>query len=135
MRKWKGTVKVAEELFELGQELMKLINYPSGKHPRRKRSLIISTEEEAADVLAVLTYFIDKNGLNRSKIDKRAAYKYRKWVKRYGDTGTTYTKRHQVKTPKKSSKKPSKKKASKVVSPVKNVSSINQTTKNDLGTS
>lgn len=85
-KKWLGLYKVIEECSELIQELIKLHSYPNGKHPRRRRNLKISTEEEAGDVLGSLNYFIDKNGLDRTKIDKRQAYKYRKWVKRLGKT-------------------------------------------------
>lgn len=139
MAKWKALHKVAEEMFELGQELMKLEIYPSGKHPRCKRSLVISTEEEAADVLASLAYFIDRNKLNRSKIDKRAAYKYRKWVKRYGETGTSYGKKQDPKAVKRAVKKAVKKattkRAPKVKSPSVDASLIDNTTKTTSGTS
>lgn len=132
--KWKGLRKVAEELFELGVELMKLSSYPSGKHPRRKRSLVISTEEEAGDVLAALNYFIDRNKMNRDKIDKRAAYKYRKWVKRFGATGTTYgrkppTKKAVKQAVKAAIKKRTTKNAPEVISPVDHASHIDNDAK------
>lgn len=126
MRKWRGLPKVAEECGELVQELMKLTNYPSGKHPRRKRSLIISTQEEAADVLAALGYFLERNGLDLSAVEKRRAMKFRKWVKRYGPTPAM------VKAKKKAKKKVAKralKKSSEVKMPGVDVSRIENTTK------
>lgn len=128
MRKWKALPKVAEECGELVQELMKLTNYPSGKHPRRKRSLIITTQEEAADVLASLRYFIQKNKLDETVIEKRAAMKFRKWVKRYGETPAM------TKAKKKSKKRTSKqdmKKSPQVKMPgvdVSHVANVDKTT-------
>lgn len=139
MAKWEGLTKVAEELFELGVELMKLSTYPKGKHPRRKRSLVITTEEEAADVLAALNYFIDRHKLNRGKIDRRAAYKYRKWVKRHGATGTSYGKKNDPKVIKKAVRKAVKKSVAKRTPKVKSAapdaSTIIETSQNDLKTS
>src|SRR3546814_18921501 len=66
-KKWHGLRKAAEECAELVVELMKLATFPNGKHPARKRSLVISTEEELADVLAAVDYFIDRNKLDRSE--------------------------------------------------------------------
>lgn len=125
-KKWKGLYKVIEEMSELTQELVKLHSYPHGKHPRRRRSLKISTEEEAADVLAALNYFIDKNSLDRVKIAKRQSYKYRKWVKRLGETPAIMKARK--KTKKQATKRASKKNAVGQI-PGHDVSSHVETTK------
>lgn len=85
-KKWWGLRKVVEECSELSVELMKLATFPSGKHPGRKRNLKISTEEELADVLAAVDYFIDKNKLDRQVIERRRVLKYRKFAKWWGDT-------------------------------------------------
>lgn len=85
MKKWHGLRKAAEECGELVVELMKLATFPDGKHPARKRSLVISTEEELADVLAAVDYFIDRNKLDRAKIERRKAAKYKKFSKWWGD--------------------------------------------------
>lgn len=84
-KKWHGLRKAVEECCELGVELMKLATFPSGKHPARKRSLVISTEEELADVLAAANYFIDRNKLDRAKIEKRAKLKYKKFSRWWGE--------------------------------------------------
>ncbi len=88
-KKWKGLFKSAEECAELTVELMKLNSYPDGKHPRRRRSVVLTVEEEIADVFASLNYLIDKNGLDRARIDKREAAKYHKYARRWGDTKRT----------------------------------------------
>jgi hypothetical protein len=85
MKKWYGLRKAAEECGELVVELMKLATFPDGKHPARKRSLVISTEEELADVMAAVDYFIDRNKLDRAKIEKRKAAKYKKFTTWWGD--------------------------------------------------
>lgn len=84
IRKWWGLRKVAEESGELTVELMKLEEFPSGKHPGRKRSLILSTEDELADALAAIDYFIDKNNLDRKRIERRKVSKYKKFVRWWG---------------------------------------------------
>lgn len=84
-KKWHGLRKAAEECGELVVELMKLGTFPTGKHPARKRSLVISTEEECADVLAAINYFIDRNKLDRAKIEKRSKLKYKKFSGWWGD--------------------------------------------------
>ncbi len=96
-KKWHGLRKAVEECCELGVELMKLATFPTGKHPARKRSLVLSTEEELADVLASVNYFIDRNKLDRAKIEKRAKLKYKKFSRWWGDP--------KPKTPKKKSPK------------------------------
>lgn len=84
-KNWRALRKVAEECGELVVELMKLAAFPNGKHPSRKKSVVISTEEELADVLAVVDYFIDRNNLDRAKIMTRKAAKYRKFCGWWGD--------------------------------------------------
>ena len=59
-KSWYGLRKAAEECCELGVELMKLATFPNGKHPARKKSLVLSTEDECADVLAAVNFFIDR---------------------------------------------------------------------------
>ena len=98
-KKWHGLNKVVEEGCEAGVELMKLATFPSGKHPARKRSLVVSTEEELADVLASVNYFVDRNKLNRTKIEKRVALKYKKFSKWWGEPPVK-TKNNKVKKPK-----------------------------------
>ncbi len=84
-KQWRGLLKVSEELNELGVELMKLGAFPTGKHPGRKRSVVLSVEDEAADVLNALNYFIDRNGLDRARIDRRTAAKRKKFIKWMGE--------------------------------------------------
>lgn len=114
-KKWRGLNKVAEECNELGVELMKLSTFPDGKHPSRKRSLVISTEEELADVLASVNYFIDRNKLDRAKIERRAVLKRKKFIRWWGDPKPSKTKKA--------------KKASKARSHVVNASSHVETSK------
>lgn len=104
-RNWKALHKAAEECAELGVELMKLAAFPSGKHPGRRRSVILSTEDELADVLGVVNFFIDKNRLDRGRIEKRARAKYKKFSKWLGEP-TMPTK--VASKPRKSSKKQAK---------------------------
>lgn len=84
-KKWKALTKVQEEMCELGVELAKLAAFPSGTHPGRKKSLIPSVEDECADVLNAVEFFIERNGLNRKRIDARKAQKRRKFVTWYGE--------------------------------------------------
>lgn len=78
---WHGLKKVTEECAELIVELMKLDAFPSGKHPGRKRNVKLSTEDECADALAAINFFIDRNKLDRVRIEKRQALKYKKFAK------------------------------------------------------
>ena len=92
-KNWKGILeKTVEECNELGVELMKLSLFPDGKHPGRKRSVILSSEDEMADVLGAISYFIDHKGLDRKRIDKRARAKYKKFEKWWGKTPQTRAK-------------------------------------------
>lgn len=125
-KKWRGLHKVVEECGELIQELMKLHSYPHGKHPRRKRPLQISTQEEAGDVMGLLQYFIEVNRLDDEAVRKRAAMKYRKYCKRYGPTPAI------LKAKKKTKKKTSKRRAKnspQVEMPQINASSIDHDAK------
>ncbi len=98
-RKWRGLNKVAEESSELNVELMKLAAFPSGKHPARKRSLILSVEDECADALQAIEYFILRNRLDMGRIQKRILTKRKKFTKWMGDV-----KPAKIKTTKKSTK-------------------------------
>lgn len=82
---WHCLRKVAEECGELIVELMKLNTFPTGEHPGRRRSVILSTEDELADVLAAVNYFIDRNKLDRARIEKRAAAKRLKFIGWWGE--------------------------------------------------
>src|SRR3546814_13742671 len=64
-KKWHGLRKAAEECAELVVELMKQATFPNGKHTARRRSLVRSTEEELADVLAAVDYLIDRRSEER----------------------------------------------------------------------
>jgi NTP pyrophosphatase (non-canonical NTP hydrolase) len=82
MREWPGLRKAAEECGELVVELMKLESFPDGKHPGRKKSVILSTEDECGDVLAAVEFFIERNGLDKARIEARKRQKmkkFRKW--------------------------------------------------------
>lgn len=83
--KWHGLNKVAEECNELTVELMKLATFPDGNHPSRKKSLVITTEDELADVLAAVEYFIDRNKLDRARIERRKVLKIKKFAKWWGN--------------------------------------------------
>lgn len=98
-RKWKGLRKLVEECAELTVELMKLEEFPSGKHPGRRRNLKVSVEEECADVLNALLFYIDINKLDQVKIGKRMRVKRRKFIEWMGDP-----KDRKIKTVKKSPK-------------------------------
>lgn len=121
-RKWKGLFKTVEECCELNIELMKLNTYPHGKHPRRRRSLVLSVEDEMSDVVAAINYMIDKHKLDRSRIEKRIGAKYRKYVKRWGETP-------QIKKTKKQATKRTSKKRAAGRNPQVDVSSNANTTK------
>lgn len=84
-KKWKGAEKLAEECNELCVELMKLLVFPSGNHPGRKRNLVLTTEEEIADVEAAIEYLKAKHHLDRARIDKRKASKIKKFCKWWGN--------------------------------------------------
>lgn len=84
-KKWRALNKVQEEMCELGVELAKLAAFPSGNHPGRKKNLIPSVEDECADVLNAIDFFIERNGLDRARIEHRKALKRKKFVKWYGE--------------------------------------------------
>lgn len=83
-KKWKGLIKAIEECNELGVELAKLSTFPDGKHPGRKKSLIPTVEDECADVLNAVLFFIDRNGLDAERIEKRIAMKRKRFEKWWG---------------------------------------------------
>lgn len=128
-KKWLGLHKLAEECAEVIQELMKLNSYPEGVHPRRKRSVILTTEEEIADVEAILEYFKLKNKLNADKIKRRKAYKLRKWVKRWGELPKVEPKKPSKKQLKKQAKRKASKKSSKAQMPGVDASHVTNDTK------
>lgn len=83
-RNWPGLKKVIEECGETIVEGAKILVFPNGKHPARKRNLQYSLEDELADVLGSINYLIDRNGLDRKRIEKRAKNKYRKFAGWWG---------------------------------------------------
>lgn len=83
-RAWPSLLKLAEEPSELITEIMKLKAFPNGKHPGRKRNVILSMEDEMADVIAIINYTIDKERLDRKRIEGRAKAKYRKFSNWWG---------------------------------------------------
>jgi hypothetical protein len=83
-RTWSGLKKYVEECGEGIVEAAKLMVFPNGKHPARKRNLILSLEDELADQLAAINYLIDRNGLDRKRIEKRAKGKYTKFAGWWG---------------------------------------------------
>lgn len=83
-RTWPGLKKYVEEAAEGIVEAAKLMVFPDGKHPARRRNLIPSFEEELADQLASINYLIDRNGLDRTRIEKRARRKYLKFAGWWG---------------------------------------------------
>lgn len=83
-RIWPSLKKLAEESSELITEVMKLMAYPNGKHPGRRRNVILSMEDELADAIAIINYTIDKERLDRRRIERRAKNKYRKFSNWWG---------------------------------------------------
>lgn len=84
-KQWKALIKAQEEMNELGVELMKLQAFPSGIHPGRKKPLVPSVEDEIADVLNALEFFVDLNGLDWDRIRKRMQIKRRRFIKWWGE--------------------------------------------------
>lgn len=83
-RKWFGLVKAMEEPAELIVELCKLQAFPDGKHPGRRRSVILSAEDEIADVEAALEYFKKRNKLDIDRMNRRKKTKIKKFEKWWG---------------------------------------------------
>lgn len=83
-RKWFGIIKAKEEPAELIVELCKLEAFPNGNHPGRRRSVILSTEDEIADVEAILEYFKKRNKLDLPRIERRKKTKIKKFIKWWG---------------------------------------------------
>lgn len=83
-KQWKALIKVQEEMNELGVELMKLQAFPSGIHPGRKKPLIPGVEDEIADVLNALEFFVDLNRLDWERIHKRMGMKRKRFIKWWG---------------------------------------------------
>lgn len=99
-RVWKVLDKTAEECGELVVELMKLRAFPDGKHPGRRRSVILSTEDELADVMNAIEFFIDFNHLDRARIERRMKTKRKKFEKWWGKTPKTKAKKSSSKAKK-----------------------------------
>jgi NTP pyrophosphatase (non-canonical NTP hydrolase) len=77
-----GAFKVMEEAGELTQALAKMGPFPDGVHPDGGPPLHVRVEDEAADVLAAICYYVETNGLDPQRIDARAQHKlalFRKW--------------------------------------------------------
>ena len=83
-RNWPSLKKLGEEPSELITEVMKLMAFPNGKHPGRRRNVVLSMEDEMADVIGIINYTIDRERLNRARIEKRAKSKYREFSKWWG---------------------------------------------------
>lgn len=83
-RTWPSLKKLAEEPSELITECMKLMAFPNGKHPGRRRNVVLSLEDEMADVIGIINYTIDKERLDRKRIERRAKAKYRKFSNWWG---------------------------------------------------
>lgn len=79
----KGFTKLTEECGELVQIIAKQTAYPDTDiHPDGKGSMKNRIEEEMADVMAAITFVIDKNKLDKNKIFERGQQKltlFNKW--------------------------------------------------------
>lgn len=72
--KWRGIVKLKEEMHELGQVLEKLSAFPSGQHPG-DGDLMPMLIAEIGDVMAALGYFGEANNLKFEQVEQRADLK------------------------------------------------------------
>lgn len=79
-----GTAKLIEELGELQQVLGKMIAL--GKLDRHwdGSDLRVRLEEELADAMGAISFFVDVNGLNEDAILERAAQKERRFQEWHG---------------------------------------------------
>ena len=78
----KGLTKLNEELCELGQIAAKKTAYMDTDHHPDGESLKERMEDETADVLAAITFVVEKFDLNYEYISKRMARKlelFRQW--------------------------------------------------------
>lgn len=82
---WRGLFKLVEEAGELQQVLGKLGVFPEGRHATGKK-LIPALEEELADMIAAIDYFIDENSLDMIAINERVRKKRQKFDE-WGLTG------------------------------------------------
>lgn len=69
---WPGTSKLIEEMGELGQVLGKLIALNGGTDHWDGTDLAERLDEEIADVLAAIGFFVTVNGLSWADINLRA---------------------------------------------------------------
>ena len=77
-----GIHKLTEECGELLTALGKLQVYPEGQHPDGKGEMLPRVTDELADVLASITYFVERNNLPHHLIYARQTQKlqlYRDW--------------------------------------------------------
>lgn len=74
---WPGTAKTLEEMGELGQVLGKLIALGGPIEHWDGTKLDRRLTEEIADVYAALDFFVDMNGLDKGKIERRRAKKFK----------------------------------------------------------
>jgi len=76
-----GATKVLEEMSELGVELAKALAMGHmGKH-WSGRELKKKIEQEIADVLATLSFFVENNDIDHEAIDKRCNKKFKKFCR------------------------------------------------------
>ena len=84
---YKGMYKLIEEMGELNQALGKLCAYPGGHHPdeitKGRKPIINRVEDEIADVLAALNFFVETNGLDIISIELMRTEKEDKFSKKY----------------------------------------------------
>jgi NTP pyrophosphatase (non-canonical NTP hydrolase) len=88
-----GGFKLMEEMGELTQALGKVGPFPAEPHPDGGPPLKDRIEQEMADVLAAINYYVEANGLSEQAIMERAGKKlalFRKW-KLTGFDGTVPT--------------------------------------------
>ena len=72
----KGVAKVNEECCELGAVTAKAVQVGGLDQPHWSGNLTEMAEDEMGDVLAAIKYAIERCGLNRERIEARAAKKY-----------------------------------------------------------
>lgn len=80
---WRGTAKLVEEMGELQVNLGKLMsNHGRTWYIWEKRDLLPEIEDEVADVLACLVFFMKENSLDVKRILERTQMKlvkYNEW--------------------------------------------------------
>lgn len=82
----KGLTKLVEECGELIQIASKKIAYiDTDEHPDGEGSMKTRLEEEAADVMASITFVAETFGLDYNKLEQRAMEKYKRFKKWHAD--------------------------------------------------